>query len=1007
MPESSFTYGPQQTDVSQGRSPSGGITITSFAQPTEGSPNPGPQGGSSSVTNITRTVVNLLTIQGTSWKWDNSGVDQGTAWQGTGFSDATWSNGFGLFGFETTPAEYAPYTFQTTIPAPNQVNGHFTVYYRTHFQWSNELAAYSLVATNYIDDGASIYLNGSYAGGFRLATGASYTTAASIQGSEGTPDILTFPTPPIVGDNLLAVEVHQQSCCGAGSSSDDVFGMNLAAVKAVTNIIVTSTGFTPVVLNEILAKNDTLTNANGSLSDWVEIYNPATNSFDLGGVSLTDDPDAPRKWVFPTNSIVPSKGYFLVYCDPDLPPSTNNTGFGIDAQGETIFLFDKVPNGGGLVDSIGFGLQTADFAIGRIPTGTGNWTLTVPTPGAGNAAAGLGSVSALRVNEWMANPSSGDDWFEIDNTASAPVALGGLFLTDNLSDRTQSPIRPLSFIGSGGNGFVQFIADGNRDKGADHVSFKLNNGGEQIGIYSPSGVLLNGITFGSQVKGVSQGRFPDGGPTIMSFPATASPAESNYLPLPNAVVNEVLSHTDPPLEDAIEIYNPTLTATNIGGWFLSNKKSDLKRYRIPDGTLLAANGYRVFYEYQFGASNSPTAFTFNSAHGDDAILSAADSLGNLTGYRAKAKFGAGENGVSFGRYQTSVGFDFTAMSQHTFGVDSPANVTQFRTGTGLTNAYPKVGPVVINEIMYHPVSRTPPTEEAEEEFLELKNITGSAVPLFDPSYPTNSWKLSGGVDFTFPGSVSLPAGGFLLLVGFNPAIDTVALASFRTKYAISGAVPVYGPWSGRLDNSGESLALYKPDAVQLPPHPDAGFVPYILVDRVSYLPTAPWNTNANGTGQSLQRITSSNYGNDPVNWTAASPTAGANTGGGVVDSDGDGMADSWEMAYFGTLARDGTGDFDGDGVSDLDEYILGTNPTVASSPLTISSQVHNGTNFVLQFNAISGHSYSVLYRTNIESGAWSKLGDFGPLGADGNISATDSGVVGKATRFYRVVTPSQ
>src|SRR2546428_475387 len=92
-------------------------------------------------------------------------------------------------------------------------------------------------------------------------------------------------------------------------------------------------------------------------------------------------------------------------------------------------------------------------------------------------------------------PSSGDDWFEVYNTANAPVALGGLFLTDNLADRTQSPIRPLSFIGFAGNGFVQFIADGNRDNGANHVSFKLNNGGEQIGIYSPSGVLLNGITF--------------------------------------------------------------------------------------------------------------------------------------------------------------------------------------------------------------------------------------------------------------------------------------------------------------------------------------------------------------------------------------------------------------------------------------------------------------------------------------------------------------------------------
>lgn len=44
------------------------------------------------------------------------------------------------------------------------------------------------------------------------------------------------------------------------------------------------------------------------------------------------------------------------------------------------------------------------------------------------------------------------------------------------------------------------------------------------------------------------------------------------------------------------------------------------------------------------------------------------------------------------------------------------------------------------------------------------------------------------------------------------------------------------------------------------------------------------------------------------------------------DTDGDGMDDAWELAHFGTLDRDGTGDFDGDGISDLDEFLQGTDP---------------------------------------------------------------------------------
>jgi len=50
------------------------------------------------------------------------------------------------------------------------------------------------------------------------------------------------------------------------------------------------------------------------------------------------------------------------------------------------------------------------------------------------------------------------------------------------------------------------------------------------------------------------------------------------------------------------------------------------------------------------------------------------------------------------------------------------------------------------------------------------------------------------------------------------------------------------------------------------------------------------------------------------------------------DSDNDGIPDDWEMQYFGSLDRDGTGDFDGDGISDLDEYLNGTDPASSNAP---------------------------------------------------------------------------
>jgi hypothetical protein len=857
-------YGPQVTDVSEGRTPNGAETRGFFNVPTPGAPNP----VSGSQTNITTETVNIFGFN-KSWRYNQTANLDGINWTATNYNDTAWPQGLGLLANENCGC--LPYPINTTLTL-----GQITYYFRTTFVLNTNPAGITLSATTLLDDGAVMYLNGAELPRVRMPGGTIFNSTLATTPSVNNAALETFILPStnlIQGTNVLAIEVHQQQ----SDSSDVTWGMALDIVRSTTNIIQFN-----IALNEVMANNKTYTNADGSITDWVEIHNPSPTTFDLSDMSLSDDVATPRRWVFPPGVSIAPGSYVVVKMDPDSPPSTNagpnlNTGFGFSSGGDKALLFDSLAHGGALLDSIQFGLQgAADFTIGRIPNGTGAWALTLPTEGSLNIAAALGVASALRVNEWMADPRSGDDWFEIYNPNPQPVALGGLYLTDDLNNRTQYRIPNLSFIGTGLRGYVEFKADSNPENGADHVNFKLAAGGEPIAIYAADGLtLIDKYEFGSQQKGVSEGRFPDGATNIVRFPNSPTPGQANFLPFNDVVINEVLSHTDVPLEDAIEIFNPTANPINIGGWYLSDSQLQPLKFRIPDNTILPPGGFAVFYEYQFNPTFLFPSFSLSSADGDDVFLSVTDSNGVPTGYRASTDFGPQVNGVTFGRFETSIGFDFPAMSARTLGNDNPTTVAEFRTGQGKTNSYAKVGPVVINEIHYHP-PELGTNDNSRDEFVELHNFGASTVPLFDTNHPANTWHLRDAVDFDFPSNTWIGAGSYLLVVGFDPATNATDLAAFRARYGLDTNVVILGPWDGKLNNDDEEVRLNKPD------EPNTGDTPYVLVERVHYRDNAPWpnaaDGNTNGAGVSLQRITPSNYANDPVNWIAGLPTPGAASG---------------------------------------------------------------------------------------------------------------------------------
>ncbi len=760
-----------------------------------------------------------------------------------------------------------------------------------------------------------------------------------------------------------------------------------------------------VVLNEVLADNQTSVANVDDYPDYVELFNPSAGTVNLGGMSLSDDPLTPRKFVFPANTLIGPGSYLIVWGDDKTDEPGLHTGFGLNNKGEDLSFYAA---NGTVADAVSFGLQLPDLAIGRVPNGNGAWTLTIPTPAEANVEQPLGQAASLKINEWMANDVPDPDWLELYNQTNLPVALSGLVLTDSLTPPTNRPIPALSFIEGGG--FLQMFADDLDKTGPDHLDFKLSStSGETLTLYlNDRSTVVDRVTFGPQSQGVSEGRLPDGSTNIVFFTAKDTPEASNFLPLTNVLINEVLTHTDPPMEDAIELYNPTTTPVDMSYWWISNNKDNPQKFQVPPGTVIPAGGYQVFYEYQFNPDRTGDApsFTLNSAHGDEVYLFTGDPSGRLTGYRAKQDFDAAENGVSFGRFATSVDVDFVAMSQRTFGSDNATTMQEFRRGTGLPNAYPKVGPLVISELMYHPpdiLVGTNATDNSDDEFVELHSIVSTNLPLYDPAYPTNTWRLRNGISYDFPTNVALAPHGYLLVVNFDPNTNTTLLAAFRLKYHVPLNVQIFGPYGGKLDNGGESIELKKPDPVQLPPHPDAGFVPFILVDKVKYKDSDPWPASPDGSGQSLQRRVATDYGNEPLNWFGSPPTAG---GEGVMDTDGDGMPDAWEQAHGlnAFSSADAGLDSDGDGLTNLQEYQAGTDPQSAQSVLKISHPGSQGGEFSFTAELVEGKSYTVQFREDLANGSWMTLTNLVP-NSSGVIQIADPGATDSPSRFYRVVTP--
>ena len=498
----------------------------------------------------------------------------------------------------------------------------------------------------------------------------------------------------------------------------------------------------------------------------------------------------------------------------------------------------------------------------------------------------VGILNDLRITELMYNPvnassdgsANNDDYeyIELKNIGDENLNLTVVSFTDGITfDFSDSSVTSL-----GPGDFVLVVADeaafesryGTNLPIAGEYSGKLSNSGENISLtdfwngtvaefeyndgrgwpLSPDGGGHSLVPLSSAILREPEGSLNYGGNWRASTYMGGSPGYDDPEPETTIVLNEIMAHTDygnlqyPQYDsnDWIEIYNTSPDSINLQNWYLSDDLNNLKKWALP-AVDISANSFMSFDEITDFHNPISEGFGLDKA-GEQVFLSflpgtSEDSIVD------SVKFKGQENNISLGRYPDGGKYFFRM-------IPSPESAN--------TDPVPDI---LFNEIMYHPV-------DTNDEYIELYNPTPAQVNLENVQ---GQWRLDGAVDYVFSPSISIPAYGRLVVVGFNPDTDTTRFEAFTAVYncgTLTSGVDIVGPWSGNLSNAGERLALERPQ------EPDQlGDTPsWVIVDEVIYADMSPWPDAADGSGKALQRISTTQYfsGNDPDNWLSAFPTPG-------------------------------------------------------------------------------------------------------------------------------------
>lgn len=275
----------------------------------------------------------------------------------------------------------------------------------------------------------------------------------------------------------------------------------------------------------------------------------------------------------------------------------------------------------------------------------------------------------------------------------------------------------------------------------------------------------------------------------------------------SALINEILVRENAGERSFIELFNRGLQSVDLSGCALSDTAL-ADKFVFPTSTTISPHGFLSILQTQLG-------FDLNPA-GGTVYLKNAERTRVLDAVR----YGGQSLGISLGR--------------------TPDGASAFRELArpmpGAANRNLLVRDIVINEIMYAPISGNP-----DDEYIELYNQGAEPADLSD-------WRFLAGINFTFPAKTILFPDNYLV-VAKNAA-------RLRTNYPHLTAANTLGDFQGRLSNRGQRIALARPERIVSLNSTGVTTtnIAYVAVDEVTYGTGGRWGKWADGGGSSLELI---------------------------------------------------------------------------------------------------------------------------------------------------------